>query len=211
MSQAAPWLEIAVGVLPPLPVEVRALRDDGGLLTLTLLEPEDGALYCTLSTLDAREGLRLTIPVERSERGGYSIGCEISDVFFMGGLDSAAHLTITEVTRRKPYRLKQRIETNATVTLHVITSSHHPVGTSLTGRVIDISSSGIGFTSETPLEIGDRLRIDTTIEGVTIHAEATVVQTSRAAFGRHRAGCQFTRLPLPTQHAIDAIAKLKAA
>ena len=68
MSQA-PWFEIALGVLPSLPREVRALRDDGGAIGLTLLEPRDGQLYCSLSALHAREGLKLTIPIESGERG----------------------------------------------------------------------------------------------------------------------------------------------
>ena len=206
-----PWLEIALGVLPSLPLEVRALRDDGGTIGLTLLEPRDGRLYCSLSTLDAREGLKLTIPIDSSERGGYGIGCEIDQVYFMGALDSAAHLTVIEVTRRKPYRTAERIETSAMTTMHIVSSGHHPVGETLLGRVLDISPGGLGFTSEAPLDIGDRLQVNATIEGITIHAQATVVQTGRVAFGRFRAGCQFTRIPLATQHAIKALATEKAA
>jgi hypothetical protein len=202
---ASDWFEIAMGVLPSLPMQTRAIRDDGGLIGLTILEPREQQLYCSLSMLDARDGLRLTIPVETSERGGYSIGCEIDQVYFMGGLDSAAHLTILEVARRKPYRTKERIETTAMTTLHVISSAHHPLGTRLLGRVIDISAGGVGLTSESPLEVGDRIRVDATVEGITIHTEARIVQASRATFGRWRAGCQFTALPLPTQHALDAL------
>jgi hypothetical protein len=210
MSQQ-PWLEIALGVLPRLPLEVRALRDDGGAIGLTLLEPRDGQLYCSLSTLDAREGLELTIPIETSARGGYGIRCQIDQVYFMGALDSAAHLSITEVTRRKPYRTAERIETSAVTALHIITSSQHPVGETLLGRVLDVSADGIGFTSEAPLDLGDRLQVNATIEGLTIHAQATVVQTSRAPFGRFRTGCQFTRLPLATQHALEALTRRCAA
>jgi PilZ domain len=76
-------------------------------------------------------------------------------------------------------------------TLHVITSDHHPVGETLVARVVDVSAGGVGFTSESALAVGDRLRVDANIEGITVHAEATVVQTSRAAFVRFRAGRQF--------------------
>lgn len=202
MSEAR-LLGIAVGVLPRLPLEVRALRDDGGTVGLTVEKPHEGRLYCSLSALDAREGLNLTISIDTGERGGYSIGCEIDKVFFIGGLDSAARLRITEVTRRKPYRGKARIDTTDVSTLHIVSSACHPVGTRVLARVFDISPGGIGFTSETQLERGDRVRIDTDIEGITVHGEALVVRTSRAAFGRFRAGCQFTRLPLATQHSLE--------
>jgi hypothetical protein len=180
MSEAL-LLELAVGVLPRLPLEVLALRDDGGTIGITILEPRDTRLYCSLSALDAREGLKLTIPVDTDERGGYSIGCEIDQIFFMGGLDSAARLIITEVTRRKAYRAKDRIDTTDAATLYILGSAHHPVGECLIARVVDISPGGIGLTSESPLDRGDRVRIDTVIEGITIHTEALVVQTSTAA------------------------------
>jgi hypothetical protein len=200
------WLELAIGVLPSLPHDVTCIRNDGGQVRLTVLEQRDGYLYCEMSMLEAREGLQLTIPIDGGDRGGYSIGGEIRTVYFMGGLHSAAQLDVTEVRRRKPYRTKERIEATAIATLHVIASQHHQLATPLLGRVIDLSSSGIGFTTESQLTAGDRLRIDTHIAGVTLHAEITVVQTGRIAFGRWRAGCQFTRLPLHTQHQLDQLA-----
>jgi PilZ domain len=211
MSEAL-LLELAVGVLGRLPLEVRASRDDGGTIALTILEPRDARLHCSLSVLDAREGLKLTIPVDTGKRGGYSIGCEIDQILFMGGLDSAARLTITEVTRRRAYRTKERIDTTDVATLEILSSAHHRVGECLLARAFDISPGGIGFTSEIQVDRGDRVRVDTAIAGITIHAEALVVQTSTAPFGRFRAGCQFTRLPLATQHALEAFtAATKAA
>jgi hypothetical protein len=199
------WLELALGVLPQLPHDVTCIRNDGGQVPLRLLKQQDGYLYCEMSMLDAREGLQLTIPIDGAARGGYSIGCEIRTVYFLGGLQSAAQLDVTEVRRRKPYRAKQRIPATAIATLHVIVAQHHQLATPLLGRVIDLSSSGIGFTTESQLTVGDRLRIDAGIAGVTLHAEVSVVQSERIAFGRWRAGCQFTRLPLRTQHQLDQL------
>jgi hypothetical protein len=93
----------------------------------------------------------------------------------------------------------------AIATLHVIAAQHHQLATPLLGRVIDLSSSGIRFTTESQLAVGDRLRINTSIAGVTLHAEISVVQTGRSAFGRWRAGCQFAWLPLHTQHQLDQL------
>jgi hypothetical protein len=49
------WLELAIGVLPPLPHDATCIRNDGGQVRLRLLEQRDGHLYCEMSMLEARE------------------------------------------------------------------------------------------------------------------------------------------------------------
>jgi hypothetical protein len=204
------WLTIALGVLPELPHDVTCLRDDGGQLRLSLLEVRDGELYGSLASLDAEKGLKLTIPVEQAERGGYSVGCTISEVYFLGGLDSGAMLRVDEVLRRKPYRLKERVATDSTATLRVVSASSIPSGTTLLGRLLDISSSGVGLSLETPLAAGDRLEIDTSVQGVRVLGELVALQSAKMAFGRWRTGCQFVQLPIQTQHRIDELAAAAA-
>jgi hypothetical protein len=200
------WLTIALGVLPELPHEVTCLRDDGGQLRVSLLEVREGELYGALPSLDASKGLKLTIPVEKAERGGYAVGCTITETYFMGGLDSAAMLTVNEVLRRKPYRLKERIAADSTASLRVVTSSRVQPSTALVGRLLDISSSGVGISLEAQLEVGDRLQIDTSVDGVRVLGELVAMQATKMAFGRWRLGCQFTQLPIATQHEIDRLA-----
>jgi len=205
MSQTD-WLTIALGVLPDMPAQVTCLLDDGGKFDMTLVDVRDGELYGTLASLDAVKGVRVTIPIEKAERGGYSIGCTITEVYFLGGLESGAMLTVDEVLRRKPYRLKERITADSAASIRVVSSEHTAGGSTLVGRLLDISSSGVGMSVETHLEKGDRLQVDTTVQGVRVLGELTVVQASKMAFGRWRIGCQFTHLPLATQHDIERLA-----
>jgi hypothetical protein len=200
------WLTIALGVLPELPYEATCLRDDGGQLRMSLLDVRDGQLYGTMASLEAEQGLQLTIPIDRAERGGYSIGCTVTDVYFLGGIESGAMLRIDEVLRRKPYRLKERVAADSTAALRVITSSSLAPGTELLGRLLDISSSGAGLSLEAELTAGDRIAIDTSVNGIRVIGEAVAMQSSRMAFGRWRVGCQFTGLPILTQHQIDELA-----
>lgn len=200
------WLTIALGVLPELPHNATCLRDDGGQLRLSLLEIREGQLYGTMASLDAEKGLKLTIPIEQAERGGYSIGCTITEVYFLGGVESGALLQVDEVLRRKPYRLKERVTTDSTATLRVVTASQLASGTTFLGRLLDISSSGVGLSLETELGIGDRIAIDTTVQGVRVLGEAVAIKASKMAFGRWRVGCQFVGLPIQTQHRIDDLA-----
>ena len=200
------WLTIALGVLPELPHDATCLRDDGGQLRLSLLEIREGELYGTMASLDAEKGLKLTIPVDKAERGGYSIGCTISEVYFLGGVESGAMLQVDEVLRRKPYRLKERVAADSTATLRVVTASSLASGTTFLGRLLDISSSGVGLSLETELAIGDRIAIDTSVQGVRVLGEAVAIKASRMAFGRWRVGCQFVGLPIQTQHRIDDLA-----
>jgi hypothetical protein len=205
MSQTD-WLTIALGVLPEMPAQVTCLLDDGGKFDMALVDVRDGELYATLASLDAVKGLRVTIPIEKAERGGYSIGCTITEVYFLGGLESGAMLSVEEVLRRKPYRLKERITADSAASIRVVSSQHAAGGSTFVARLLDISSSGIGMSVETHLEKGDRLQVDTTVQGVRVLGELTVVQASKMAFGRWRIGCQFTHLPLATQHDIDRLA-----
>jgi hypothetical protein len=209
--QPPDWLTIALGVLPPLPHTLTCLRDDGGQLELTLIEARDGELHAKLELLEARKGLSLTIPVEKAERGGYSVGCTITETYFLGGLESAATLTVDEVRRRKPYRLKERLAADSTATIRVIASRHRPAASVLTARVLDISSSGVGISTEMQVEIGDRFQIDTLIHNIHVLGEITAVQSSRMAFGRWRVGCQFTRLPLHTENLIDQLVQVPSS
>jgi hypothetical protein len=200
------WLTIALGVLPELPHDATCLLDDGGQLRLSLIEIREGELYGTMSSLEAEKGLKLTIPVEKAERGGYSIGCTITEVYFLGGVESGAMLHVDEVLRRKPYRLKERVAADTTATLRVVTASSLPSGTTFLGRLLDISSSGVGLSLETELSIGDRIAIDTSVKGVRVLGEAVAIKASKMAFGRWRVGCQFVGLPIGTQHKIDDLA-----
>ena len=170
------------------------------------LEIREGELYGTMASLDAEKGLKLTIPVDKAERGGYSIGCTISEVYFLGGVESGAMLQVDEVLRRKPYRLKERVAADSTATLRVVTASSLASGTTFLGRLLDISSSGVGLSLETELAIGDRIAIDTSVQGVRVLGEAVAIKASRMAFGRWRVGCQFVGLPIQTQHRIDDLA-----
>jgi len=205
------WLTIALGVLPELPHNATCLRDDGGQLRLSLLEIREGQLYGTMASLDAEKGLKLTIPIDRAERGGYSIGCTITEVYFLGGVESGALLQVDEVLRRKPYRLKERVTTDSTATLRVVTASQLASGTTFLGRLLDISSSGVGLSLETELAIGDRIAIDSTVHGVRVLGEAVAIKASKMAFGRWRVGCQFVGLPIQTQHRIDDLAAAEQA
>jgi hypothetical protein len=206
MASSVELLEMALAILPTLPHDVTCLRQDGGQIRMTVVEQRDGHLFAQLSLLDAREGLVITIPAETRDGGGFSISCEITDVYFMGALESGANLTITDIQRRKPYRAKQRTETDSLASLYVIRAERAAVAAPVLGRVVDLSASGVGLSTNTELDIGDRLRIETQVGGVAVNGEIRVVKVARMAFGRWRLGCQFTRLPLDTQHQIDQLA-----
>lgn len=197
------WLRVAAGVLPSLPCDATMLLDDGGQVPAKLQQVTYSALSAEMPVLDARKGLRLTIPIDGGDRGGYSISCTVEEVYFMGGLNAAAVLRVDHVARRKPYRLKERMETDASVELRVLKSAASSPGAVVVGRMLDISSSGAGLLLDQELGIGDRLQIETQIPGLHISSQAAVVQVERASFGRWRLGCQFTMLPPNQERRID--------
>src|SRR5437016_1594978 len=101
-SQPTDWLAIAVGVTPPFPCSVVALRKDGAPVRLTLTGARDGVLSAQTAVFDARKGQTFNVLVESEGRGGYAITCTIEETFFLGGLDAEVWLTVSDVKRRKP-------------------------------------------------------------------------------------------------------------
>jgi hypothetical protein len=199
----ATWLQMALGVLPDLPHAVTGLLGGGGQVTLDLQGTTDEHLQARIGIGEVAKGAQLTIPVETADRGGYSIVCAAGETFFLGGLDTLIELEVLQVARRKPYRLKPRIAVHDTA---VVVRLNRGSAESFVVRLMDISSSGIGFTTDARLAIGDRLRVEASVRDIRVLAEGTVVQLAGASFGRLRVGCQFAGLAHEVAQAIDAAA-----
>jgi hypothetical protein len=197
-------LAMALDVLPAPPWDARAIRADGGPIGLRLLAERDGRLHCTLDSVDADTGLELTIPVESRERGGFSVVCVVEAAVPLGASRLAAELRVSGVARRKPFRASAREDARAAVVLWAVEAANHGIGTELTGRVIDVSSGGMAFVVDRPLQPGDRLRVETIYGGVGIQGEVLVLDVDRGEAGGWRAASRFTDLPAETREQLDA-------
>lgn len=209
---AQQWLEVAVGVLPAPPCQVVFLRDDAGPVTATLTGVGDGLLQAQMAVFDARKETRITIPVEKGDRGGYSVICLIEDVFFLGGVDASVQLAVEEVRRRKPYRIKERVAVDAEATMTVLHAAAQEVGSVLYGRVLDISASGVGISAtKNDLVTGDRVRFEATISQIVMNAEVIIRGVGRSSFGRTRIGGQFAALPAGVETALEHLVATRAS
>jgi len=195
---------MALDVLPAAPWDVRAIRADGGPVGLRLLGARDGRLHCTLDSVDIESGLELTIPVESTERGGFSVVCSVEEIVPLGASRLAADLRVLEVERRKPFRAGSRDEARTPAVLWVLGAVNHGVGTELTGWTVDISPGGIGFQVSSLLQPGDRLLVQTRYEAVGIQGEVEVTGVDRGPDGGWRAACRFTELADETRAEIAA-------
>jgi hypothetical protein len=205
VSSQPDWFAIAVGVTPSFPCSVVALRDDGAPVRLTLTGARDGVLSAQTAVSDARKGQRFNVLVESERRGGYAITCAIEETFFLGGLDAEVSLIVTDVKRRKPYRVRDRAQVAATAALSVIHAAQRESGTQLHGRVLDVSVSGICISPDVPLTVGDRLHLETTISVIPISSQVFVRSSGRMSFARCRAGCEFLNLPPHTAYALETL------
>jgi hypothetical protein len=208
---ASDVFSMAANVLPALPWDVRAIRDDGGMIGMRVLAAGDGRLECTLSGHEAHVGLQLTLPVESPERGGFSIDCRIEQIIAIGRQELEAELEVLGVTRRKPHRTAQRGDARAGAAIFVVCAANHGLGTELRGEVVDVSAGGIGLATSAPVQPGDRLRVETVYDGIGIRGEVQVVAVDRGAAGTWRAACRFTRLPLETAHELAGRGPQRAA
>jgi hypothetical protein len=183
-------LQLALGILPPLPCDVTALAAEGGKLDVRLTEVKDGRFSAHLSVLDIRDGAELCIPIDH-RRGGFSIECRVTSSYFIGGLDALTSLEVLAVTRRKPHREHDRQTVQDTAAVSVIAADQLLAGAQLTIRLLDVSAYGAAFLTEQAFEPGDLIRITATVNGQPMSSLARVMNVSRQAFGRKRIGCKF--------------------
>jgi hypothetical protein len=182
-------LQIARKVLPALPAEVSAWSLTGGSLAIEIDSiSDDGLLSARMSSFDAHDEMRLVIPINNSQGGGYDIVCEVAGRFFRSGLEVAVDLSVIRVERRKPFRSEPRARLNELCLLR-LTSRLGGIA-EFEGKVVDVSSTGIAITTDRALELGDRVEVVSQIGTTALRCTLTALHTEPSAFGRYRTGCR---------------------
>jgi PilZ domain len=181
-------VQIARKVLPSPPAEVRAWSMSGGSLQMQLEGiTEEGLLTARMSSFDAHDGMHVVIPANNANGGGYDVICEVAGRFFRSGLDVTAELAVIRVDRRKPYRAEPRAPLNELCLLRLL--SRRAGSLELEGKIVDISSGGVGITTDRTIEPGDKLELASRIGDQALRCTLIARYTEPAAFGRHRTGC----------------------
>jgi hypothetical protein len=121
---------------------------------------DDGLLSARMSSLDAHDGMRLVVPINNAQGGGYDIVCEVAGRFFRSGLEVAVDLSVIRVERRKPFRSEPRARLNELCLLR------------LTSR------------------LGDRVEVVSQIGSNALRCVLIALHTEPSSFGRYRTGCR---------------------
>jgi hypothetical protein len=149
---------------------------------------DNGLLSARMSSLDAHDGMRLVVPINNVQGGGYDIVCEVAGRFFRSGLEVAVDLAVVRVERRKPFRSEHRARLNELCLLR-LTSRLGGI-TEFEGKVVDVSSTGIAITADRALELGDRVEIVSRIGSAALRCVLIALYTEPTSFGRYRTGCR---------------------
>jgi hypothetical protein len=182
-------LQIARKVLPDLPVELRGWSTSGGSLAITLeAVTPSGLISARMSNFECSDGMHLVIPINNEQGGGYDIVCSIVERFFRNGLDVTAEVSVISVERRKPFRSEPRATLNELCLIRLLS---RPAGNlECEGKLVDISSSGVGITTDRELNLGDRLEMASNIGGEALRCTLIVLYAQSGVFGRFRSGCR---------------------
>jgi hypothetical protein len=182
-------LQIARKVLPAPPADLRGWSMTGGSLQITLEAVSDDRLISArMSSFDAHEGMHLVIPVNNVEGGGYDVICEVAGRFFRSGLDVTVELVVIRVERRKPFRSQPRATLNELCLLRL--TSRRAGALEFEGKIVDVSTSGVGITTDRQLDPGDRLEMASQIGRDALRCTLIALYTEPSAFGRFRTGCR---------------------
>jgi hypothetical protein len=132
--------------------------------------------------------MRLVVPINNAQGGGYDIVCEVAGRFFRSGLEVAVDLSVIRVERRKPFRSEPRARLNELCLLR-LTSRLGGI-TEFEGKVVDVSSTGIAITTDRALELGDRVEVVSQIGSNALRCVLIALHTEPSSFGRYRTGCR---------------------
>jgi PilZ domain len=187
-------LTLALGVLPPPPMEVEVLSEDGGAFPIRIFEREGELLHAYAPRKLVRKELHLLARVTDEQRGRYEVELEIDEAYFHSGAEALVHAAVSGVRHRKMRRAAPRIPVTERTRAQVLFCRTLPRGHTMDVRLSDISTTGIGFTTATRLAAGDLVVVDVTLAGRPASVETRVVRVDPAPYGRVRIGGEITEL-----------------
>jgi PilZ domain len=188
-------LTLALGVLPPPPMEVEVLSEDGGAFTLKIVEQEGELLHAFAPHDLVRKELHLLARVTDEARGRYEVEFEVDEAYFHSGAEALVHAAVSGVRHRKMRRSAPRIPITERAQARVLFCRSLPRHQTLDVRLSDVSTTGIGFTAAQSLDAGDLLVVSVTLAGRPVDIETRVVRIDPAPYGRIRVGGEITELP----------------
>lgn len=180
---AAELAELSVSVLPALPHPVTSpLPEDPTRSEPVLLEALEGELFVARweraqPEVGAERELRLT--------GDHAVYLLTVEVAAFGPDDQSRMLRVTNLRRRRQRRAEPRAEVRDLV---LITTD-----SDVDAELVDVSSSGVAFILDRPLDIDQVIRAVLNVHGRVIPTEAQVKQITSVADG-YRIGCLFTHI-----------------
>jgi PilZ domain len=194
----------AAELLRQLPGEVWAIGRRGGGIRLKILDvaADGGAVRVLAPVSRLAEGDHVQIRVRRPGEPRHDIDLEVESVFFESTTEVVATLAPRSVAVRAVPRLRGGEPPHALVTGHAAGSAR-----AFEGPLEAISETGLGFHAPWPLHVGERLRLRVPLPGGEVDAEAIVIASERAAFGRTHVRCEFVWMSDAGRIRIAALAR----
>jgi len=87
-------LTLALGVLPPPPMEVEVLSEDGGAFPFRIFEQEGELLHAFAPRKRVRKELHLLARVTDEKRGRYEVEFEVDEAYFHSGSEALVHAAV---------------------------------------------------------------------------------------------------------------------
>ncbi len=201
-------LDLARCVLPSAPCVIDVVFEDGGSFPVSLLgeETENDVVCLHAPRRAVRDGTRLLARVSDEQGGGYEVELEIVASFFHFGEEALVHAAVTAVRRRKGRRLAKRVAVGEKATARVGFSGSHPAGAELEVRMVDVSATGLAFSTPQTFDPGDLLTVNVWVADRAMAIDSRVVRCQRAPYDRFRVGCEIRNLTPQDQQALSQLA-----
>ncbi len=199
-------VDLARCALPSAPCLIEMVFDYGGSFVVSLLGFEDDVVCLHAPRRAVRDQMRLFARISEEQGGGYEVELKIVESFFHTGEVALVHATVAAVRRRKGRRLAPRVTVAERATARVTSSTSLPIGAELDVRVIDVSATGLAFSTRQPLSPGDLLTVTVLLANREMAIDSRVVRCDRAPYDRFRIGCEIRNLAADDQQALARLA-----
>jgi hypothetical protein len=167
---------------------------DGADLPVEVLEIVGGRLIGTAPRFRVSQGLELSARIVDPRGEPWSVQLRVVNAEVAGPETARIELRAERIVPDEHRRGDRRLPSGGAAQLVAVNCQEVVDGDGLTGRIVDVSASGVAITTDRVLRRGDRLRFAGRFFAETIEAEVRVMSIRGADTGRRIYGCRFLEL-----------------
>ncbi len=185
--------------------EVSLRGRDGAELPVSVERIEGSTLFATAPRFRVTLGIEVTGRVVDPRGEPWSVRLRLDRAEVIDQDTARIELRVVAVEQDDQRRLDPRTPAGGAVLLVAVNCQEVVDGDRITGRLVDVSASGVAITCDRVLRRGDRLAFQGRFFTEAIDAEVRVVSIRGADTGRRIYGCRFLEMDVDSRDRLTRV------